>query len=174
LVEDVDAIRNRIIVKGANTGVDGAQIQDAFQTTHPLLPAGVYQEDTFSAFLIEYVNEAEAGAASATAIAKRVLKVRSRTPIIVRHRTKADPAPKRGRDGRHHRYRHWLYHAQRTSFIYALETSLEAGTGDFSQNHTLDGGTGNAAIPRYPRLMQVFHGGSLPRRLTRMRWLRCF
>jgi hypothetical protein len=147
--EDADAIRNRIIVKGANTGVDGAQIQDAFQTTHPLLPAGVYQEDTFSSFLVEYVNESEAGAASATAIAKRVLRVRSRTPVIVRHRTKADPRLAVGATvgiidsgiG---------YTSARNFFIYALETSLEASTGDFSQNHTLDGGTGNSGYTTIP------------------------
>ncbi len=149
LTEDVDAIRNRIIVKGANTGVDGAQIMDAFQTTHPLLPAGVYQEDTFSSFLVEYVNESQAGAASATAIAKRVLKVRSRAPIIVRHRTKADPHLSVGATvgiidsaiG---------YTTAKNFFIYALETSADYTTGDFSQNHTLDGGTGNAGYTTIP------------------------
>jgi hypothetical protein len=149
LVEDVDAIRNRIIVRGANTGVDGAQIRDTFQTSHPLLPAGVFQEDTFSSFLVEYVNASEAGAASATEIAKRILKVRSRLPIVVRHRTKADPRLSVGATvaiqdsgiG---------YTAAKNFFIYALETSLDCVTGDFSQQHTLDGGTGNSGYSTIP------------------------
>jgi hypothetical protein len=149
LVEDVDAIRNRIIVRGANTGVEGAQIMDAFQTSHPVLPAGVYQEDTFSSFLIEYVNASEAGAASATEIAKRILKVRSRLPIVVRHRTKADPRLAVGATvaiqdsgiG---------YTAAKNFFIYALETSLDCVTGAFDQQHTLDGGTGNSGYTTIP------------------------
>jgi hypothetical protein len=149
LVEDVDAIKNRIIVRGANTGVDGAQIMDTFQTSHPVLPAGVYQEDTFSSFLIEYVNASQAGAASATEIAKRILKVRSRLPIVVRHRTKADPRLAVGATvaildtgiG---------YTTAKNFFIYALETSLDCVTGAFDQQHTLDGGTGNSGYTTIP------------------------
>jgi len=70
-----DAIKNRVVVLGANTGIQGAQIKDAWQTDHPLLPSGVYRSLDFSSPLIEYVNESEAGDASATAVAKRLVKV---------------------------------------------------------------------------------------------------
>jgi hypothetical protein len=149
LVEDVDAVKNRIIVRGGNTGIDGAQIMDAYQTSHPVLPSGVYQEDTFSSFLIEYVNATQAGAASATEVAKRILKVKSRLPVVVRHRVKADPRLAVGATvgiidsaiG---------YTTARNFFIYELETSLDCVTGDFSQQMTLDGGTGNSGYTTIP------------------------
>lgn len=149
LQEDVDSIANRVIIKGANTGVEGAQIGDTYQTSHPLLPAGVYQEYTFSSFLIEYVNAAEAGAASATEIAKRILKVRSRTPVVVRHRVKADPRLSVGATvgiidsaiG---------YSTARNFFVYQLDTSLDLQSGAFDQQLTLDGGTGNSGYTTIP------------------------
>jgi hypothetical protein len=149
LTEDVDAVRNRIIVRGGNTGIDGAQIMDSFQTSHPVLPAGIYQEDTFSSFLIEYVNASQAGAASATEVAKRILKARSRLPVVVRHRVKADPRLSVGATvgivdsgiG---------YSTARNFFIYELETSLDAQSGNFSQQMTLDGGTGNSGYTTIP------------------------
>lgn len=149
LSEDVDALRTRIIVLGGNTGVDGAQITDVYQTSHPLLPSGVYQEDTFSSFLIEYENATDAGAASATEVAKRILKVRSRPPIIVRHRVKANPMLSVGATvgivdsgiG---------YTTAKNFFIYELETSLDCATGNFSQQMTLDGGTGNSGYSTIP------------------------
>jgi hypothetical protein len=149
LTEDVDAIRNRIVILGGPTGVAGAQITDAFQTSHPLLPAGIYQEETFSSFLIEYVNASQAGAASATSVAQRILRVRSRVPIIVRHRVKAVPYLSVGATvgiidtgiG---------YTTARNFFVYELETSLDAQTGDFSQQMTLDGGVGNSGYTTIP------------------------
>lgn len=149
LVEDVDSIRTKIDVRGANTGVDGAQIFDSYQTSHPLLPAGVYQEDTVSNFLIEYVNASEAGEASATKVAQRVLKVRSRTPIIVRYRAKADPRLAVGATvgiidemiG---------YSAAKNFFVYSLTTSLDVQSGRFDQDLTLDGGTGNSGYTTVP------------------------
>jgi hypothetical protein len=149
LVEDVDAIKNRIIVQGRKHGRRRRADHGYVPDEHPVLPAGVYQEDTFSSFLIEYVNASQAGAASATEIAKRILKVRSRLPIVVRHRTKADPRLAVGATvaildtgiG---------YTTAKNFFIYALETSLDCVTGAFDQQHTLDGGTGNSGYTTIP------------------------
>lgn len=149
LSEDVDKIANRVIVLGGPTGIDGAQITDTYQTSHPLLPSGIYQEHTFSSFLIEYVNASQAGAASATSVAQRILRVLSRPPVMVRHRVKANPLLSVGATvgivdsaiG---------YSTARNFFIYELETSLDLPSGRFDQQMTLDGGTGNSGYTTIP------------------------
>jgi hypothetical protein len=149
LTIDPDTIRNRIVVRGANTGVEGAQIMDAWQTSHPLLPSGVYQEDTFSSPLIEYVNESEAGAASASAITKRILKVKSRQPEVIGARIKADPRLTVGQtvglvdSGVGHT-------TQKNYFLFGIDTDLDLQSGKFDQRLTLDGGLGNQGYTTIP------------------------
>ena len=146
---DVDQIKNRIIVRGANTGVEGAQISDTWQTDHPLLPKGVYVDDTFSSPLIEYVNESEAGAASATAIAKRILQVKSRVPSIEKHRAKADPRVLVGATVGVQDLAVGLSTA-RNYFVYSVERKLDAVKGAFDDQLTLDGGVGSQGYTTVP------------------------
>src|SRR5258707_11760091 len=88
---DYDSLYNRVTVLGGNTGVDGTQIKDQFQTTHPLLHAGVYRDKPFSSFLIEYVNESEAGAAKPPADPKHQLTPVLRAPGVWAHPPEAQP-----------------------------------------------------------------------------------
>lgn len=147
--QDVDSIKNRIVVLGANTGVEGAQIRDVYQTSHPLLPSGVYVDDTFSSVLIEYVNESEAGAASATAIAKRVLSVKARVPNVERHKAKADPRVQVGATVGIQDAAIGLS-AARNFFVYSVERKLDAIKGAFDDQLTLDGGTGSSGYTTIP------------------------
>lgn len=147
--QPVDSIKNRVVVLGANTGVQGAQIRDEWQTEHPLLPSGVYRTLDFSSFLIEYVNESEAGDAAATAVAKRLVRVHSRQPNIVSARIKADPRIRVGTTiaiqdsgiG---------YSSAQSFFVYSVETSLNLQSGAFDQQLTLDGGTGDQGYTTIP------------------------
>ena len=146
---NADDIRNRVIVRGADTGVDGAQIMDAWQTAHPLLPSGVYQETEFSSFLIEYINEAQAGAASATAVAKRILKLWSRQPDVVRAGIKADPRLSVGttigvKDSG------VRLSTTKNYFIYGIRTDQDLRAGKFNQSLILDGGTGSQGYTTIP------------------------
>lgn len=153
--QNVDGVRNRVVVRGANTGVDGAQIVDEYQTTHPLLPSGVYQELEFSSFLIEYVNASEAGNASATSVAQRLVLVHSRVPNVVRARTKADPRLFVGATlgiidtG-------IRYTVAQNFFLYQIDTTLDAKTGDFSDQLVLDGGTGTQGYTTIPNPVASF------------------
>lgn len=150
-----DTIRNRVEVNGANTGIAGAQIRDARQTSHPLLPSGVYQTLTFSSSLIEYVNESEAGAASAERVAARILNVWSRDPNVLRATIKADPRIGVGTTigivdsavG---------YSSARHFFVYASETTLDLQSGKFDQILTLDGGTGSQGYSTIPNPIAAF------------------
>lgn len=147
--QSYEAIYNRVVVRGANTGVDGAQIMDAYQTAHPLLPSGVYREYTFSSSLIEYVNPSEAGAASATSIAQRILNVMSRVPNVITARAKADPRRAVG-DTVGVVAPHISISTQQNFFIYGLETTLDLQRGVFDQQLTLDGGTGSTGYTTIP------------------------
>jgi hypothetical protein len=144
-----DSIYNQVTVRGAATGVDGSQIMDQFRTTHPLLPADVYRDSPFSSERIEYVNESEAGAASATKIAQRILTVVSRVPDVETHRAKADPRRKVGDTV-------GLIDANvgltgpKNYFIYALDRTLDLQKGAFDDALTLDGGTGSGGFTTIP------------------------
>jgi hypothetical protein len=141
---DAASVRNRAVVRGANTGVQGAQISDVWQT------GAADRTIEYSSPLIEYVNEAQAGAASATAVAKRILKVWSRQPNVIRvGRIKADPrlsvgqtvavqCPQIG------------YSSPKPFFIYGLNTTLDLRKGDFAQSLVLDGGTGDQGYTTVP------------------------
>ena len=141
---DAATVKNRVVVKGANTGVQGAQIKDAWQT------GAADRTLEYSSSLIEYVNESEAGAASCTGVAKRMLLLWSRPPNVIRiGRLKADPRLAVGMTlaivcsliG---------YSSPTPFFIYGLATTLDLRSGDFSQSLTLDGGVGDQGYTTMP------------------------
>lgn len=151
--QDADAIYNRVIVLGANTGVEGAQIKDQWQTEHVLLPSGRYREFNFSSSLIEYVNESEAGAASATAVAKRILAVKARQPNAIRARIKADPRLQVGMTLGIQSSR--IGYGGRTNFfLYSVQTTF--GGGQFDQQIVLDGGLGDQGYTTIPPPLAAF------------------
>lgn len=151
--QDADAIYNRVIVLGANTGIEGAQIKDQWRTEHVLLPSGKYREFSYSSSLIEYINESEAGAASATAVAKRLLAVKARQPNAIRGRIKADPrlqvgmtlGIKSSRIG---------YGGTANFFLYSVQTTF--GGGSFDQQLVLDGGLGDQGYTTIPPPLASF------------------
>lgn len=147
--QSYESISNQVSVRGGNTGVEGSQIYDQFRTTHPLLPAGVYRDFPFSSFLIEYVNEAEAGNASATKIAQRILSVVSRIPDVIPLRAKADPNRKVG-DTVGIIDTGVAIPSQRNFFIYGIDRELDLQAGRFDDSLTLDGGTGNSGFTTVP------------------------
>lgn len=147
--QSYDSIYNQVSVRGGNTGVDGAQIVDQFRTTHPLLPAGVYRDKPFSSFLIEYVNESEAGTASATATAKRQLNVVSRIPDVETHRAKADKDRKVGDTVGLIDSAVGLS-SQKNYFIYSISRTLDLQKGAFDDQLVLDGGTGSTGFTTIP------------------------
>src|SRR5262249_52920572 len=143
------------VVTGANTGVQLAQLRDEWQTDHPLLPSGVYKTLEFSSFLLEYENESQAGVASVTGVAKRLVKVHARTPNIVRARIKADPRLRVGstvgiQDSK------IGYGSAKSFFVYGIDTTFDAQSGDFSQQLVLDGGTGDQGYTTIPPPQAAF------------------
>lgn len=145
-----DTQLNRVVVRGANTGVAGAQIWDEWQTG-----AGDRSRE-FSFPLVEYVNESEAGAASATGVAKRLLKLWSREPNVIDvDAFKADPRFAVGQTigivcepiG---------YSSVTPFFIYRLSSRLDRRKGDFTQAIQLDGGTGNQGYTLVPPPLASF------------------
>jgi len=141
---DASTVRNRVVVRGANTGVQGAQIRDIYQT------GDADRTLDYDNFLIEYVNEAEAGAASATAISQRLLSIWSREPNVIRiGKVKADP---RSRVGQTIAIVCPLIRLSSATpfFVYALDTSLDLSSGDFAQSLTLDGGVGDSGYTTLP------------------------
>lgn len=144
-----DSIYNQVTVLGGNTGVEGSQIRDQFRTTHPLLPSGVYRDFSFSSFLVEYVNESEAGAASATKIAQRILNVISRIPDVIPLRAKADPNRRVG-DTVGIIDTGIAIASQKNYFIYAIDRELDLAAGRFDDQLTLDGGTGSTGYTTIP------------------------
>jgi hypothetical protein len=141
---DAASVKNRVVVRGANTGVQGAQIWDAWQT------GDADRTQEYSSSLIEFVNEAEAGNASATGVAKRILTVWGRQPNVIRiGRLKADPRLAVGMTvavqcsliG---------YSAAKPFFIYSLSSTLDLRAGNFAQSLTLDGGVGDQGYTTLP------------------------
>lgn len=141
---DAANVKNKVTVRGANTGVEGAQIFDTWQTG----AANRSFEATYP--LIEYVNESEAGAASIVGVAKRLILLWSRQPnVITVGKLKADPrigvgmtlsivCPPIG------------YSTAVPFFVYRLQTSMDLRTGAFDQSLTLDGGTGDQGYTTIP------------------------
>jgi hypothetical protein len=147
--EDPSLVRNHVIVLGADTGVDGSQIHDDWRTNDTILPSDADQDYTVSNFLIEYVNESEAGAASASAIAKRTITVLSRQPDVARFRGKADPRISVGATiglndpgVRLSTTKHY--------FVYGYERELDRQSGRFDDRYTVDGGLGTGGFTTIP------------------------
>ncbi len=144
-----DNVFNQTTVRGGPAGVDGAQLFDQWRDTHPLLPAGVYRDFAFSSDLLEYENAADAGEASVTSVAVRIHKVVSRIPDVINLRVKADPNRKVGDTvaiidtgvGLSTR-KHY--------FIFDITRSLDLLSGDFSDQLSLDGGTGSSGFTTVP------------------------
>ena len=144
-----DTRKNRIVVRGANTGVGGAQIWDAWQDD----PGDRGDERTFE--LIEYVNESEAGAASITGVARRLLRLLNRDPNIIDiPRLKADPRLRVGMTIAVDCER--LSLSNKPFFIYKLSTKLDRLKGDFAQSLTLDGGVGSQGYTTLPPPLASF------------------
>jgi hypothetical protein len=142
-------IRNRVTVRGADTGVDGAQLWDQRRTNHPLLPPDVNKDFTFSSTLLEYENASDAGEASVSSVAARILNVVSRIPDVVPLRAKADPNRKVG-DTVGIIDTGIAIPTQRNFFIYELTRSLDLTTGAFDDQLLLDGGTGSSGYTTVP------------------------
>jgi hypothetical protein len=147
--QSYESVFNQATVRGANTGVEGAQLYDQWRTTHPLLPAGVYRDFSFSSFLLEYENASDAGAASITEVAKRILNVVSRIPDVVTFRAKADPDRQVG-DTVGIIDTGILISSQRNFFIYQIDRELDIQAGKFDDQLSLDGGTGNTGFTTVP------------------------
>lgn len=147
--QSYENVYNQTTVRGANTGVDGAQLYDQYRTTHPLLPAGVYRDFPFESFLLEYENAADAGAACVTTVAQRILNVVSRIPDVVPLRAKADPNRKVG-DTVAITDTGILLTTAKNFFIYQVDRSLDLNTGAFDDQLLLDGGTGNSGFTTVP------------------------
>jgi len=144
-----DSVYNQVSVRGADTGVDGAQLFDQWRDVHPLLPAGVYRDFPFSSALLEYENATDAGAASVTEVAKRIHKVVSRIPDVITARVKADPNRKVG-DTVGIKDTGVGLSAQKNYFIFEIARTLDLLTGDFSDQLSLDGGTGSSGFTTVP------------------------
>jgi hypothetical protein len=147
--QSYDNIYNQVTVRGANTGVLGVQLWDQYRTSSPLLQAGVYRDFSYSSFLLEYENESEAGAASITAVTKRILNVVSRIPDVVPLRAKADPARAVG-DTAGIVDTGILIPTQRNFFIYQIDREWERQSGRFDDRLLLDGGVGSTGYTTIP------------------------
>lgn len=144
-----DKVYNQVTVHGANTGIDGAQLVDQRQTTHPLLRSGVVRDWPYSNFLLEYENASDAGAASVSSVATRLINVVSRVPDEETHRAKADPNRKVGDTVGLIDAKVGLS-SQKNYFIYAIDRTLDLDTGAFDDALSLDGGTGNTGFTTIP------------------------
>lgn len=141
---DAASVKNRVVVRGANTGVEGAQIVDARQT------GAADRTYEYSNSLIEYVNASQAGAASAESIATRLLSLWSRQPNIISvGRLKADPRLRVGMTIAVECSLIGLSSA-RPFFIYGVTTTFDAQSGAFHQSLTLDGGIGDEGYTTIP------------------------
>lgn len=144
--QPADQVRNRITVRGANTGVEGAQLYDTYEAPHALL-SGVMNSLEYQTFLLEYI-------ADVTAVAQRIAGVWNRVPNTIEARIKADPRLSVGTTvgivdsaiG---------YSTARTFFIFRLNTAFEVVSGRFDQQLTLDGGTGDAGFSTIPAPVAV-------------------
>lgn len=143
---DGNQVRNRITVRGANTGVEGAQLVDQFLATHALYP-GVIADLEYSSFLLETIDDC-------TAVASRLAALWNRVPDTITASIVADPrfavgatvAIREPRVG---------FPSARNFFIYALSTRIDLERGSFTQELTLDGGTGDGGFSTIPNPVAV-------------------
>ena len=144
---DSDQIKNRAVVRGANTGVEGAQIKDIWQAEHRFLPSGVYRTVEYQNNLIEFTNEADTGIASATGVAKRLVRTHNRNTNIIRIKITGDPRAAVGRSIAI-QDKEIGFNEPNAFFIYAVYTTF--GGGEYTQVLTLDGGIGEQGYTLIP------------------------
>lgn len=144
---DIDLVYNQVMVTGANTGVEGAQVRDKFRVDTTLLPDGKNRTFTYNNSLIEFVNEADGGIVSCTKVAERMVTEHSRDPFIVTAKVKAVPDLDVG----------WTVALQdpriglnspRKFFVMGYTDTF--GGAAFEQQLTLDGGIGRAGYTLIP------------------------
>lgn len=144
--QDGSQVRNRITVRGANTGVEGAQLVDTYLATHALYP-GVTADLEYQSFLLEVIDDV-------TAVAERLAGLWNRRPNTVTARIKADPRLAVGttvaiQDA------DIGYSSAQPFFIYSISTTYDARSGRFDQQLTLDGGIGDAGYTTIPAPVAV-------------------
>lgn len=147
--QSYERVFNLVTVHGANTGVDGAQLYDQRRTNHPLLPPGTDRDYPYTNELLEYENAADAGAASVSSVAARILNVVSRIPDVISLRVKADPSRNVG-DTVGIIDTGILIAAQKSFFIYQVDREMDLLAGKFDDALQLDGGTGNTGFTTVP------------------------
>lgn len=158
-----DQIITRVIVTGASTnlitGPSGEMaavaVKDSWQQdNHPYVPPGKHREMAYSNSLIEFVNEDEGGAASCTAVAKRLLLEHSRTPFtltIPKH--KVDPRLGIGMTVAAREPRLGLDTYVK---LFVMSLSRSFGGAVFEESMVLDGGIGETGYTTIPPPTAVF------------------
>jgi hypothetical protein len=150
---NLDQVYNQVLVTGGPTGVAGAVVRDKYRVDTTLLPEGVDRTFTYSNELVEFVNKAQGGDASCTAIAERMVTEHAREPYTVTLKVKANPIAQVGqtmslRDPR------LSLNSPRRFFIMGLSTTF--GGAVFEQSYTLDGGVGPAGYTLIPPPLATF------------------
>lgn len=141
---------NQATVRGADTGVDGAQLYDQRRTSSPVLPSGANKDFAYSSTLLEYENATDAGAASVSSVTERILRVVSRVPdVLPPFAVKADPRRSVG-DTVGVVNTALRLSTQKNFFIYELTRECDLDAGQFDDTISLDGGTGNSGVTTVP------------------------
>lgn len=144
---NIDMVYNQVLVTGAASGVEGATVRDKYRVDTTLLPEGVDRTFSYSNELVEYVNKAESGDVSCTAIAERMVREHSRDPFLVTTKVKAIPDLQVGWTVALKDPRIGLSTA-RKFFLMGVNTTF--GGAVFEQDVTLDGGLGPAGYTLIP------------------------
>jgi hypothetical protein len=138
---DGSSVRNRITVRGADTGVGGAQLFDTFLAPHALYP-GVVASDEYRSELLEDI-------ADVTAVAERITGLLNRKPDVVTFGALFNP---------------FLALAQtigvrdpfvglsstRPYFVYSLDSEIDLERGRGRQTIVADGGLGDSGYSLIP------------------------
>jgi hypothetical protein len=158
--QSYDNIYNQATVRGANTGVLGVQLYDQYRTVFAPAAGGCLPRLLISSFLLEYENESEAGAASITAVAKRILNVVSRIPDVVPLRAKADPGARRSATRSASSIPAFSSRPSAISLSTRSIASWERQSGRFDDRLLLDGGVGSTGYTTVPPPDASFTYGS--------------
>lgn len=143
---DVSTLYTRVVVTGAATGVELTSVTDTWQVEHPLLPDGKFRELAYQNKLLEYLNEEDAGAASVTAVTRRLLAEHSRSPHAMSVQIKGDPRASVGRTITVSNNR--LRISSRNYFVYRHAVSFGGAT--YTSSLVLDGGVGSGGYTTVP------------------------
>lgn len=158
-----DQIITKVLVTGALTNLitgpsgemEAVAVRDSWQQdNHPYLPHGQHREMDYSNDLIEFVNEEQAGDASCTGVAKRLLLEHSRTPFTVNvPKMKADPRLGIGMTVALREPRIGI-NSYRKFFVMSINRTF--GGGVFEESKVLDGGIGETGYSTIPPPTAVF------------------